>query len=291
MTAKKSSQPSGKLKLLDPQLFLLLGGAAFAYYIIWAIVAALLGKGFATWIATPLWGVPVFIIARWDRMRTQQDINWRDYIKLPKLKFWKIGLTFLTIFIIQFVMGFIFARYQDVMRPDYVDSLPDAPLKMFDALTDDWQFIVASLIALLVSYFIGGYLAGKLSPYEYMAPYSHAAIGGFLYSLLNFVVIIPLLMWNDLLDPPTEEDVGKIILAISPSILFSVLGARVAIRKPIFRRSKRMAEDISANPESTPNVDSPAPVAVTHQLANPDKLVRGKAKVVSQKRKKRGRRR
>jgi hypothetical protein len=56
------------IPLLEPSLLRVLLIAAAAYYVIWAIIASLLGKGFATWIATPLWGLPIFIIAKWDRI-------------------------------------------------------------------------------------------------------------------------------------------------------------------------------------------------------------------------------
>src|ERR1700742_4475808 len=91
--------------LFDRPLLIVLLVTAVGYYITWAIIASLMGKGFATWLATPLWGIPFFLIARWDRTRKPGANGWYERIKLPKLTPWIVGFVISTILGIQVIGG------------------------------------------------------------------------------------------------------------------------------------------------------------------------------------------
>lgn len=231
-----------KVKLLDPPLLWLLGIAALAYYLIWIAIYALFGGSVASWLATPLWGIPVFIIARWDRVRTQQDISWQDYIKFPQLRIWKLAVIILTIFLAQVLSVFLLERYQWWTRPDFIMSLPDDQLELREVRYNDWQSFIFLMLTTPLSYFIGGFVAGKLSPYKYLSPYSHATVGGFGLVLLSYI-FEKIYVRNDI--PFTQEDVGIFVLLIPPATLLSILGAWVAAKKQLLHSSKKLSKALA----------------------------------------------
>jgi hypothetical protein len=229
---KKPETTSPKAaKLLDKGLALILGIAALSYYILWAVIAALFGKGFATWLATPLWGVPVFIIARWDRTRTLPGESWFDSFKLPKLSYWKISVIVVVVYLVQGVLVFLILTYIEATRPSFMDSLPGGGVDLYVGLINDWQFFLMGAAGAMISFFIGGIVAGKLSSDPYLAPYSHAVIGCFIFNLINLAIVALTIYPKGILRPFTEEEVGGVILTASPGFIFSVFGVWVAARK------------------------------------------------------------
>lgn len=279
---QKPSLHSKKVKLLDPLLLWLLGIAALTYYLIWVAIYALFGGSVASWLATPLWGIPVFIIARWDRIRTQQDISWQDYIKFPQLRFWKLLVIILIIFSVQVFFLVVLERYQEWTRPDFIMSLPDDQIELRHARYNDWQSFIFLMLTSPLSYFIGGFVAGKLSPYKYLSPYGHATVGGFLLVLISYS-FDKIYMWNDF--PFTQEDVGIFVLLIPPTTLLSIFGAWVATRKQLLPSSKKSSKAPGMLNSEIDSAHSTGPVSSIKHEAKVDRSQSLKLKAFPRKRK------
>lgn len=230
----KYSRPPKQAKLFDPPLLLLLGISALGYYMIWVAIYAVFGGNVATWLATPLWGVPVFLITRWDRIRTQQDVGWRELIKFPKLKLWKLAVVALTIYLTQLFTGVVVGLYLYKVRPDVQ---PEGVLEGLQAIRTEWGSIAIATVGGGLAYFLAGYVAGKLSPQPYLAPYAHAAVGEFIAYFINYAWI-QFLYVCECGTTPTQEDIGVFALMLPPTMSLSLIGAWVATRRP-FRRFKQ----------------------------------------------------
>lgn len=279
---QKPSLHSKKVKLLDPILLWLLGIAALTYYLIWVAIYALFGGSVASWLATPLWGIPVFIIARWDRIRTQQDISWQDYIKFPQLRLWKLLAIILTIFLVQVFSLLLLERYQEWTRPDFIMSLPVDQIELRDVRYNDWQSFIFLIFTTPLSYFIGGFVAGKLSPYKYLSPYGHATVGGFLLILISYS-FDKIYTWNEF--PFTQEDVGIFVLLIPPTTLLSIFGAWVAARKQLLPSSKKLSKASVILNSEIDSAHSTDTVLSIKREANLDRSQSLKLKSFSRKRK------
>lgn len=256
---RNSSQSSKKVKLFDPPLILLLGVSALAYYLVWAAIYALLGERVASWLSTPLWGIPLFFITRWDRIRTQQGIGWRDYIKHPQLSLRKLIIILLTIFFIQFVAGFIAEKYVEMARPELIT---DEFLESFSNLFSVREVQVIIRVSYVLSFVVGGYVAGKLSPYMFQVPYSHAAVGTFIFVLIGQIIMGVFLLCA-CGTRPTQEDIGWFALSLPPTILLATFGAwvRVGNRAWLVRSIKNWLTSLRGTPEG--NTDSgPAEVDI-----------------------------
>lgn len=250
------SQSSTKPKVITPPLLLLFGVSTLAYYLIVAAIYALFGERVAGWLANALFGIAVFFIARWDASRTQQDIGWREYIKFPQLKLRKLIIISLTIFSIQNIAGFISVRYLESTRPDLItDDFVDVYYAQFDT----WGSSIIILTGLILSCFLGGYVAGKLSPYKYLAPYSHAAVGAIIVHLINSITMQFLLVCK-CGTPPSQEEIGWLVVVFPPIMLLTLLGTWVKIR-PKLSRNKENTDSLSST--SRYNVDSETSVART----------------------------
>ena len=227
-----SSQPSKKAKLLTPTLLFLFGVSTLAYYLILAAIYVLFGERLASWLANPLFGIAVFFIAKWEVSSSQKDLNWRDYIKFRKLKIWKLIIVILTIFLVQCLAGAAAGYYLVTVQPDIETN---GILEGIQAMTTTWGSLIVVTIGAVSAYFLGGYMAGKLCRDKYLAPYSHAAAGAFIYFSINYVWIQYLYIC-DCDTTPTQEDVGVFALLLPPTMLLSIFGAWVAT-KPQLPRS------------------------------------------------------
>ena len=286
-----SSLPARRNKLVDAQLAIILGVCALVYYMIWAIIATLFGKSFATWISTPLWGVPIFIIARWDRVRTQQDASWREFLKFPKLNYWRIARVTTITLLLLIIMVLIYIKFIEVTRPDIVKSISEDCVECSIAMSQDWQIRVTTLVLTFVSFFLGGYIEGKLSPFKYLSPYLHAAIGAFLLQLLHFLSIAPSMMRELWETSPVEESIGIIILANSPHVLSSVFGVWVAVRKRKLRKNTNSALLVKETSKLLPiSASSTQLEEVVRQTLRPAIAKSSKAQIGTRKKRKHNRR-
>jgi hypothetical protein len=238
-----ASQSFTKTKVITRPVLLLFVVFALAYYLILAAIYALFGERTAGWLANPLFGIAVFYITKWDGTKTQQYISWRDYIKFPQLKLKKLIIINLTIYVVQFIGGYIAGIYVTKTRPDLTT---DTFLEGFTSTFDVWGGAIIMITGIVLSYFLGGYVAGKLSPYKYQAPYSHTAVGVFIYLLIGNV-IIQILYVCECGTPPTLEDLGTFVVSIPPIMLLAIFGTRVATRIPL-SHNKKYTESISSEP-------------------------------------------
>jgi len=239
---QNTSRASAKAKIITPPLLLLFGVSTLAYYLTLAAIYALFGERLASWLANPLFGIAVFFIARWDGMRSHQSVSWREWIKFPQLRPRKLLVIILVIFLIQNIASFISVKYIEAVQPDLIT---DDFAESYYALFDLWGSLIIMLIAAVSSYFLGGYVAGKLSPQQYLAPYSHAAVGGFVVYLINSLTIQFLLICK-CGTPPTQEDIGWFVVILPPIILLSLFGAWVGTRTRLLRSLDSVWRSIGA---------------------------------------------
>lgn len=292
-SAKKqlSNLPSSRDKLVDAPLRIILGIWAIIYFVLLVVFAAMFGKTIATSIATPLSGVAIFIIARWDRTRTQQDTSWREFLRHPKLSYWRIARVFIITLLLIIIEVIIYVEILEVMRPELVNSIGGCS-ECFIAMSKDWQIRTTTIILTLLGFFIGGYIEGKLSPYKYSSPYFHAAIGAFLLQLLHFLSIAPSTISDMWETTPVEESLGIIILANTPHALFSVFGVWVAVRKRKLVKGKSIDLLSKESSEGASTItDSTQIEEVAQQAVRPTMLKGTKSQARARKKKKHNRRR
>jgi hypothetical protein len=241
-----TSQSYQKHKTSHLLLLGMIGVATVVFLAVWAILTSLLGKDVATLLTlVPVSVFSSYIISRWESIKIQPDLNWRNYIQRLELKFWKIGLVLLTIFIIQRFVDYFLFLFHETMRPDFINSLPEEPIEFYGAYLSDPLTFSVMIITLISSYFLGGYVAGKISRHGYLAPYTHAAVGASLIYIINIA-----LTWDYMCSCFTQENGGIIILVMLAGILFSALGVKAAIRKPIFPGREKPAESLSVEPNA-----------------------------------------
>lgn len=259
----KASQSSKKAKVITPTLLLLFGASTLAYYLILAAIYALFGERLASWLANPLFGIAVFFITKWEGTRAQKNLAWRDYIKFPKLKIWKLLIVILTILLVQSLAGAAAGYYLVTVQPDIETN---GILEGIYATTTTWGSLIIVMIGAVLAYFLGGYIAGKLCRYKYQAPYSHAAAGEFIYFSINFVWIQYLYVC-DCGTTPTQEDIGIFALLFPLTMLLSIFGAWVATKTRLARsidtffhrikaRDIRTREQFSDSNKSVISLDS-----------------------------------
>lgn len=184
----------------------------------------------ATIIATPIWAFLYLLFAQSNENNPLKNLEWRNLVKVPRLNYWNLVGILLSMLAVQVLVGIVLANYQHSRRPDFYHSLPDDPFQGWMALVDDPQSIIVLILTAVVSYFIGGYVAGKLPNKKCPAPYRHGIVSTIFWNLISYSFVIPLSMLSDE-EPPSREDIGLIILATSPSYLFSAFGTWLAVRK------------------------------------------------------------
>lgn len=195
------------------------------------VLALLFGTTFATVIATPVWAFLYLIFSKWNRRTRKQGLtNWQDLLKFPRLNYLHVGAIVLTIFLVQFLLGYLIAEFQAHMRPEFYYSVPDNLSEGLLALRDDAQTVVAMVVGAFLAYFAGGFVAGKLPNKKCPAPYRHGIVGAVIWNLFSFSVAMPILMISD--DQSlSKEDFGLIILSTIPGYLVSALGTWLAVRR------------------------------------------------------------
>jgi hypothetical protein len=214
-----------KEKLIDTPLKLVGGAFLLGYAFASLIIHTVLGVRAAALAAIILWGVPVFFITKWDRTRTTRDTTWREYIKFPQLKLWKLILIVLIIFVIQNAASYFSTIYMFELRPELMEAdFSESYLAQFDV----WPSAIIFWAGGISSYFIGGFMAGKLCRYKYQAPYSHAAIGGFIVVILN-IIVTQIIIYCEC-GPPTLDTIGAVALALPVTMALSLFGVWVATK-------------------------------------------------------------
>lgn len=265
-------------KFISPPVAKKLIIAITAYYLIYAAVYTVLGKDAASWIATPLWGVPIFIITKWDRLQPHQpNASWREVFSLPKINILVTLFTLIVVLVYQFLFAFLLAMYLERVSPNFGESLPDNTFEMLKALADQWELFVPLVVYGYSSYFVGGYVAGKLSQ-DIRSAYNSATAASFVFLLVNLIYMLSIFNEvGELEDTSVVEIVGGISLTCLPAISLSILGARIALKKqfPIRWFSKKHFADnapvnLAANnskqavksqePSSTPEPETTASV-------------------------------
>lgn len=219
-----------KKRLIDATLFRVLVIFIFGAFIIWSIITSLIGQTFANLILTVLWGAAFFVIDKWDRNRNKREIGWRELFKFPAFNYWNIFWIVITIGFIQAAGAILEDLLDSTFRPSYYESLPDG-FEGFCTQMDDPFSIAQMLIIVLASYFIGGYIAGKLPNYKCPSPYRHAIFASLIFALLSASIMIPTEIHYGMLDEFSQDDIGLFILGIMPMFLFSIIGVKVASRK------------------------------------------------------------
>jgi hypothetical protein len=258
---KKPLAKSAQFKtVMDPSLARMLSLALITYYVLFATIAALIGRDLALWLAAPLSIVPTFIIDMCVQSRPrQQDATWRDLLKFPRFNYWNITWIVVTISFIQLIGGILYILYAATKRRAFLESLPDNFLDSIEAFGDDYMSVTIFMVIGFFSYLGGGYIAAKLPNYKCPSPYRHAVAGSFVFNLLSSFFVGSLVYSSGEADKFTEEDLGGIILYASPYFIFSILGVWVAMRKQKSYRGKGYLvqsideSDISPAPIPTPH--------------------------------------
>jgi hypothetical protein len=221
---KHKTPPLDKVgRLLDASLIRVLVILILLYGIFLAIFTSLLGKLLASAITTPILAICIFLVDKWDRARVKKKFDWRELLKLPNLNYWNLLLIIVSIVLAQFVCGVV----EQHLRPAFGKCLPD-DMKGFLASLDDTTTLIEVWVMGFISYFFGGYVAGKLPNYKCPSPYRHALFASLLYSSLSIVFMIPIISSDVSI---TEDDTGLFILGVCPFFLIAILGVRVAIGK------------------------------------------------------------
>jgi hypothetical protein len=225
---KHKTPPLDKVgRLLDASLIRILVILILLYAIFLAIFTSLLGKLLASAITTPLLAICIFLVDKWDRARVKKKFDWRELLKLPNFNYWNLLWIIVSIFLAQVVCGVLIAIAEQHFRPSFGKCLPDG-MEGFIASLDDTTTLIEVWISGFISYFFGGYVAGKLPNYKCPSPYRHALLGSLLYSSLSVGIMIPRIISDASI---TEDDPGLFILAACPFFLIAILGVRVAIGK------------------------------------------------------------
>ena len=239
-----TSQASQKHKTPNSILLMMICVATAVFLAMWAILATFFGKELATLITVvPASFAHPFIMSRWESIKIQPDASWSNYIKRLELKFWKVALVFLTMFLIQRLINYLLELYDVTMRPDFISSLPEDSIESYAAYMSDPLTVMVNIASIVISYFSGGYVAGRISRNGYLAPYTHAAMATTVIFLVNIAAT-----WNFMCECFTQENGGYVILWMLPCVLFSILGIRVAIGKPIFPSRKKSTKPLSLKP-------------------------------------------
>lgn len=246
-------------KLLDPDLVKLLGITILGYVLLWAVVGSLLGAGFAALLTTPLLAISLFVIAKWDRTRTSNArFSFKRLAALPSLNYWNILVLILSIFIVGQLLTLAVFTYLYKARAEFIVSAPDNVTGFFNAITEDRQSAILFLTVAYISYAVGGFIAGWLPNKKCPAPYRHAVVASIVYSLLNIVLIVPLLIWGNQGETPSQQEAaGLIILQFAPAFIFSMLGVWLAVgtrKEEIIEGTSQATE---SNKADTSNADSP----------------------------------
>lgn len=223
------------------------------YAIIVVLLALLLGTTFATIIATPIWAFLYLVFSKRHRGPGKLEAaGWRELLRFPKLNYLNIFAVILTIFSVQFILGWLFFFFYGRIRPEFYYSSPDNLSAALEELFNDPPFLVASLLGAVIAYFAGGIIAGKLPNKKCPGPYRHAIAATVTWNVLNFSVNIPLLALTCECDLPSGQEIGYIILATSPSYLVSVFGTWLAVRRSV--RAPSVALSITPSDKRTPTL-------------------------------------
>jgi hypothetical protein len=238
MASKKTTRKRSagrKKNLVEAPQIKSLAIATAIYAIIVALLALLVGTTFVGIMATPLWVILYFVISKWNRGGGKQEVqDWREFLRFPQLNYWNVLAVILTIVAVQGAFVWLFFFFYGRIRPEFYYSSPDNISAAIEELVNDPPFLVVSLLGTVISYFAGGFIAGKLPNKKCPAPYRHAITATVIWNVLNFSVNIPLLAMSgedDLL--PSGQEIGYIILATSPSYLISAFGTWLAVRKSV----------------------------------------------------------
>jgi hypothetical protein len=199
----------------------------------------------------------VFFITRWETLSDPERLVWRKYVKLTRLKIWKLVLILVTILFVQAVTGFFAHGYLEDTRPDLVT---EGYLEGLYSLLQTWGSAAMFVGGAIASYVVAGYLAAKLCPNNFQSPYGHAAAGAFVFCMIG-TLIIQILLVCKCGTTPTQEDIGWAVLGFPPFVLLSLSGAwfgrRIRLLRSVdsvFKTAARASRQIS-RAESTEPVE------------------------------------
>jgi hypothetical protein len=243
MSESYDTSQAPKSRAIDFPAVLGLAGITLAYALLLLVIYALFGGDVARWVPPFLWGIPFYYFGKWDKNRTPRDMTWREYLKFPQLRLWKVLLILLTIFIIQYAFGYIAGIYLDDTQPDLIaESYIDAHFQLFSSMGSS----IITFTGMFLSYFLGGVASWRLSPNKYQAPYKHTFVGACIYTLLSNVIIQYLSICE--CGPPTLAEIGGIALGIPMTISLSIFGTWVAV-KTRSSGSKNLTGSLSRGPK------------------------------------------
>jgi hypothetical protein len=227
MSQKKSQRTAPaepREKLLDSELIKLLAVVTVSHILLWAVVSLLMGSGFAPLVAI-LWGLSLFVVTKWDRTRASGvHFSFRQLLSFPRLNYLNVlGIILATLVANQFAAFLIFS-YLRKARSELIAGLPDDLMGCFCKLMEEPQVVILFLAATYFSHIVGGLAAGWLPNRKCPAPYGHAVVGSIIYSLVNNILMVPLMIWSGQAESPSQQEAGAIILAVAPTFVFAMLG-------------------------------------------------------------------
>ena len=223
-SSRKQISFLGRLaRLLDASLLRLLGAALLGYVVVVAVCTSFLGKTFAAWIATPLLAICFFFITKWDKTRVRKDFEWRELLRLPNLNYWNILWIVISILSVQVVVGVIAAEIDN--QPCTSDDVAGCVA----AQLQDTKGLITIWIGGALSFFCGGYVAGKLPNFKCPSPYRHAIFGSLLFSSISAVFMLPIVL--SVTGGELEDEFGFTIVSSLPLFLFGMAGVWVSKTK------------------------------------------------------------
>lgn len=237
-TEEDSSKLIQRTELLDAFLIKRLVIIACIYFGSYSLFSLIGGNTFGNFIATPLSAISFFLMSRWDRLRESKEIsfqNVKDIIGLPKISTKILIFGIISIFFVQFIIGFSIGHF------DNSDCCPKSFSEILDFMTEN-NFVFTSLIvAMYLSYPFGGYISAKLAIRRSLSPYSHAILSSSCFFIISFTITYIAVLFADReIESPFNEDasIGANVLFFAQFILLPLIGAKIAV----FTSKSKMVE-------------------------------------------------
>jgi hypothetical protein len=215
---------------IDSGLMKLLLVVTVAYIVVWAVIGSLMGPGFAALFATPIWGISLLLIARWDKNRKPgTTVTLRHLVLMVPLNFWNILFITVSIFVLQQILSGIVFFYLWKARGEFLLSAPNSMWPFLNRMTDDLQATTLFLATTVLAHFGGGFAAAYLPNKKCPSPYLHASVGSILWSLVSLGVLMPLMTATADVDAPSQPEASLALLGAIPALGLALLGVWLAI--------------------------------------------------------------
>jgi hypothetical protein len=225
-------------RLLDASLIRILVAVLLGYIVVIAVCTSFLGKTFAAWVATPLLAICFFFITKWDKTRVRKEFHWRDVLRPPNLNYWNILWIVISILSLQFAVGVLATGIDN--QPCTSDDVAGC----IAAHLEDTKSLIMMWMGGAISYFGGGYVAGKLPNFKCPSPYRHAIFGSLLYASISAVFMLPIVL--SVTGGELEDEFGFTIVSSLPLFSFALVGVWVTKIK----RGRHVAPTPQSNPRS-----------------------------------------